>query len=497
MPSIRIFISSVQREFAHEREALRDFLRDDPLMRRFFDVFLFEDVPALDRRPDALYLDEVEQSDLYVGLFGDNYGTEDADGISPTEREFDQATASGVQRLIFVKGTDDSDKHPKMHALIRKAQAGLIRKRFNTSEELVTALYTALVEYLDSKALVRSEPFDASPCSKASLDDLDTERMARFIRTARRARSFPLTEDASTEELLVHLNLLNDGKPTNAAVLVFGKAPQQFLISSGVKCAHYHGTEVAKPIPSHQIYNGTAFQLVDQAVDFVLSKIALSVGTRAESVQAPVAYEIPKEVVTEAIVNAVAHRDYTDNASVQVMLFSNRLEVSNPGRLPHPLTLEQLRDTHPSVPSNPLLARSLYLTQYIEEMGTGTLDMIRRCRDAGLPEPEFTDSSGFKATIWRATPPEQIKVQPESLPGDLKSRVLNLLAEGPMSKSELSTKLGHKKISGQLYKIVRDLMADQMIEYTLPEKPRSPRQKYQLTEKGRTELANLKSEKAV
>ena len=431
MPSIRIFISSVQREFAHEREALRDFLRDDPLMRRFFDVFLFEDVPALDRRPDALYLDEVEQSD-YVGLFGDNYGTEDADGISPTEREFDQATASGVQRLIFVKGTNDSDRHPKMQTLIHKAQAGLIRKRFNTSEELVTALYAALVEYLDSKALVRSGPFDASPCSKASLDDLDTERMTRFIRTARRARSFPLTEDASAEELLVHLNLLNDGKPTNAAVLVFGKTPQQFLISSGVKCAHYHGTEVAKPIPSHQIYNGTAFQLVDQAVDFVLSKIALSVGTRAETVQAPVAYEIPKEVVTEAIVNAVAHRDYTSNASVQVMLFSNRLEVWNPGRLPHPLTLEQLRDTHPSVPNK--LARSLYLTQYIEEMGTGTLDMIRHCSDADL-EPEFTDSSGFKTTIWRATPPEQIKVQPELLPGDLKSRVINLLA---MSKSELS-----------------------------------------------------------
>ena len=104
MPSIRIFISSVQREFAQEREALRDYLRSDPLMRRFFDVFLFEDVPALDRRPDAVYLDEVEQSDIYVGLFGNDYGSQDADGISPTEREFDQATASGIHRLIFVKG---------------------------------------------------------------------------------------------------------------------------------------------------------------------------------------------------------------------------------------------------------------------------------------------------------------------------------------------------------------------------------------------------------
>ena len=380
MNRIRIFISSVQREFAEERKALRDYLRGDPLMRRFFDVFLFEDVPALDRRPDSVYLDEVEQSDVYVGLFGNDYGSEDADGISPTEREFDQATASGIHRLIFVKGTDDNVRQPKMQTLIRKAQSGLIRKRFNTSEELVTALYAALVEYLDSKDLVRSGPFDAAPCLKASLENLDAEQMSRFIRTARSARAFPLTEGASTEELLVHLNLLNDGKPTNAAMLLFGKSPQRFLISSEVRCAHFHGTEVAKPIPSYQVYKGTAFQLVDQAVDFVLSKIALSVGTRAESVQAPVNYEIPKEVVTEAIVNAVAHRDYTSNASVQVMLFTDRIEVLNPGRLPPPLTLEQLRVAHASIPNNPLIAESLYLAQYIERMGTGTLDMISRCQ---------------------------------------------------------------------------------------------------------------------
>ncbi len=497
MNTIRIFISSVQREFAQEREALREFLRNDLLMRRFFDVFLFEDVPALDRRPDALYLDEVKQSDLYVGLFGNDYGSEDKDGISPTEREFDQATASGIHRLIFVKGTDNSIRKPKMLALIQKAQFGLIRKRFNTSEELVTALYAALVEYLDSKDLIRSEPFDAAPCLKASLDDLDTEQMAWFIRMARGARAFPLPVDASTEDLLIHLNLLNDRRPTNAAMLLFGKSPQRSFISSEVRCAHFHGTQVAKPIPSYQVYKGTAFQLVDQAVDFVLSKIALSVGTRAESVQAPVAYEIPKEVVTEAIVNAVAHRDYTSNASVQVMLFTDRVEVLNPGRLPPSLTLEQLRVAHTSIPNNPLLAEPLYLAQYIERMGTGTLDMIRRCRDAGLPEPEFNDSSGFKITIWRATPTEQIKVQPESLPGDLKSKVLNLLADGSMSRSELSSKLGHKRASGQLYNVVRDLLTDEMIEYTLPETPRSRQQKYRLTDKGKSELSNLKSGNAV
>lgn len=124
--------------------------------------------------------------------------------------------------------------------------------------------------------------------------------------------------------------------------------------------------------------------------------------------------------------------------------------------------------------------------------------MISRCSDAGLSKQEFTDSSGFKITIWRAKPPEQIKVQPEFLRGDLESRVINLLvSDGPLSRSELSKKLGQKEVSDQLKKVFRDLMADGMIEYTLPEKPRSPRQQYRLTEKGRTELANLKSENAV
>jgi len=122
-------------------------------------------------------------------------------------------------------------------------------------------------------------------------------------------------------------------------------------------------------------------------IDFVLSKINLAVGTREHSVQAPVAYEIPREVISEAVVNAVAHRDYTSNGSVQVMLFSDRLEVWNPGSLPPSLTLEKLRHTHGSVPGNPLLAESLYLTKYIERMGTGTGDMIEHCKNAGLPEP--------------------------------------------------------------------------------------------------------------
>jgi len=223
MIPIRIFISSVQKEFTDERAALRDYLRGDALMRRFFEVFLFEDVPAADRRTDDLYLDEVRRCDIYVGLFGDDYGAFNAGGVSPTEREFDLATAERKYRLIYVKGTDDGARHPKMRALVGRAQAGLIRKRFNTPSELVTGLYAALVEYLGEKQLIRSGPFDAAPCMKATPEHLDLERMTWFLRTARTIRRFPLPEDASPQELLEHLNLLDNGQLTNAAVLLFGK----------------------------------------------------------------------------------------------------------------------------------------------------------------------------------------------------------------------------------------------------------------------------------
>ena len=74
-------------------------------MGRLFDLFLFEDVPASDRRADDLYLEEVERCEIYVGLFGEEYGSEDAEGVSPTEREFDQATVCWVTPTDIREGS--------------------------------------------------------------------------------------------------------------------------------------------------------------------------------------------------------------------------------------------------------------------------------------------------------------------------------------------------------------------------------------------------------
>lgn len=409
MKKSTIFISSVQKELQPARRAIKDYVQGDPLLRRFFEVFLFEDLPASDRRADDVYLDEVDRCSVYIGLFGDQYGVEDAEGHSPVEREFDRATAKGKTRLIFIKGSDDTGRHPKMLRLIRRAGAQLIRRRFTDVADLTGQLYASLVDYLARNGELRTMPFDASACPRATLKDIPQDNIRWFIESAKRERNYPLPVKTSQEKALTHLNLLDNGKPTHAAILLFGREPQRFLPTSEVKCLHFHGTEVRKPIPSYQIFKGTVFELVDQAVDFVLSKINRSIGTRERGVQAPSAYELPKEAVAEAIVNAVAHKDYTSNASVQVMLFADRLEVWNPGELPPSLTPESLRKPHPSIPHNPLIAEPLYLVRYIEKAGSGTLDMIERCNQAGLPPPDFEERAGqFVTTLWRDWLTEQV-----------------------------------------------------------------------------------------
>lgn len=397
-----IFISGVQKELARERPAIRDFVRNDPLLKRYFDVFLFEDLPASDRSAEGAYLEQVNRCRVYVGIFGKEYGAEDAQGLSPTEKEFDRATEKGKARLIFVKGQDDRGRHPKMLNLIRRAGTQLIRRRFMDIPGLTSALYAALVEHLDNAGDLRTVPFDAAIPLGASLESIEPKKVRWFLDKAHEERDYPLTGKTPVRKALAHLNLLEGDKPNHAAILLFGKTPQRFLPTAEVKCLHFHGTEIRKPIPSYQLYKGNVFEQVDEAVDFVMSKIARRVGTRDEGPEAPVAYELPKKAVAEAVVNAVAHRDYTSRAGVQVMLFADRLEVWNPGELPPALTPERLKEPHASIPRNPLLAEPLYLAHYIEKAGTGTLDMVVQCRDAGLPEPDFEERAGqFVVTLWR------------------------------------------------------------------------------------------------
>ncbi len=327
----QIFVSSVQKELQAERYALRDFVHGNDLLRQFFRVFLFEDLPPSDRRPDNVYLDEVTRSSIYLGLFGNEYGWEDNDGLSPTEKEFNAAATHRQRRLILIKGRDDKGREPKMRALIRRAGDELVRRRFDDSDELLRLVYGSLIQFLQDRGFVAARDFDAAACENATLDDISAANVRQFIERARAERKYALPVETPTERALAHLNLLVGSVPSRGAVLLFSDRPERFMPSAEVTCLHFHGTEVAKPIPSQQVYRGTAFDVVDKAVDFVMDRLARRVAPSATSVASDVTYEVPHAVIREAVVNAVAHRNYASKAAVQVMVFADRIEVWNPG----------------------------------------------------------------------------------------------------------------------------------------------------------------------
>ena len=194
---------------------------------------------------------------------------------------------------------------------------------------------------------------------------------------------------------------------------------------------------------SYQIYKGTLFDMADAAIAFVLSKLDLRVGTRNSGPEAPREYEIPEFVVSEAIINAIAHRDYTSSGSVQVEVFSDRLVIRNPGRINPAIKKEDLFTDHPSCPNNSLIADQLYQVKYIEKFGTGFTDLLDGCKSAGLPVPNvIDDGSWFTLTIWR-------KVGKGSQKGSQKSsqkssqKILDALRQNPnMSTTELAEQIG-------------------------------------------------------
>jgi ATP-dependent DNA helicase RecG len=175
---LRIFVSSVQKELTEIRRDLKAFLLGDPFLKRFIsDVFLFEDVPAKDRRADEVYLGEVKSCDVHLGIFGYDYGFEDQEGVSPTEREFNCATDLGKTRLIYVWGFNDNLRSAKMKSLVQKAGYDLIRRRVEGVSELTAAVYASLVDYLAELGVLRTHPFDASTCEEATLRDLSRKRI--------------------------------------------------------------------------------------------------------------------------------------------------------------------------------------------------------------------------------------------------------------------------------------------------------------------------------
>lgn len=174
MQRIKVFISSVQKEFSEERKLISNYIREDALLGKFFEPFLFEEMPAA------------------------NNGFENSDGISPTELEYNEAIAKNKYRLIFIKRVNL--RNQKEDLFIKKTEQHVVRKSFSDYEELRTAVYISLVRYMEEKELLLLLPWDATFHKTASLQDIDFSKVSNFVQLARMSLKMSLKMSPKNNE---------------------------------------------------------------------------------------------------------------------------------------------------------------------------------------------------------------------------------------------------------------------------------------------------------
>jgi ATP-dependent DNA helicase RecG len=233
--------------------------------------------------------------------------------------------------------------------------------------------------------LRESSGFERRTLEGATTEELDPEIIRAWAKLAKgRLKNFSGEEPPNS--IIERLHLVHGPQVTVAGWLLFSSEPDARLPQATIRALAERGAA-----RDTKVITGPATRQIEEALEFVVRN--LKVRTSVAGARRVERAELPAAAVREVIANAVAHRDYRSTAAIQLRVSDDGLEIWNAGALPPPLTPALLRERHPSVPPNPLLARALFLAGYIEEWGTGTLTVIDLMRENGNPEPRFEDAS--------------------------------------------------------------------------------------------------------
>ena len=338
--------------------------------------------------------------------------------------------------------------------------------------------------------------FDESPCLRFSLDgDLDEDTWAAFRRRAK------IPDHMEPETALGNLRLLDrGGQVTNAGAWLLAKDIRRVHSSAHLTCALFQGTTKTE-ILDRRDFPGDVYSMIDGAMTWVRSKINVRYIITG-SVNREERPELPLDAIREAVVNAVAHRDYRSTANVHVYLFHDRLEVVSPGGLPAGITEAELGVK--SVPRNPLLFGLLHRMDAVEQIGTGIRRIRDLCREWEVPAPAIDVSEHWVTVTFRrvaqggegsgATSKRPGRDQVGTKSGPSRDQVAVLrksLSAQPMT--ELMTVVGRTNRTKFRDQVLRPLLDAGWIEMTIPDKPRSRLQRYRTTAAGRDVLAGLKA----
>lgn len=279
--------------------------------------------------------------------------------------------------------------------------------------------------------------YDRKPVPGATFDDLDLRRLVNYFRDVRRQAAPEETDRESWVRLLVNTELMVDDRgramPSAGGLLLFGRQPNRFLPQAGISAVAYSGTEkdydakaratLRGPIvslfpmssnePGQPLYpwlprsfsdaiNAVEAGTIEQALDFVRRHTGVEAwidddGRRMER------WDYPLEAVREALVNAIAHRDYTITViDIELSIYADRLEIISPGRLPNTVTVEKMRAGY-RASRNELIKEVLRDYRYIEATGLGVpRKIIAGMRAHNGTEPDLIEEEDrFLVRLWK------------------------------------------------------------------------------------------------
>ncbi len=243
--------------------------------------------------------------------------------------------------------------------------------------------------------------FESELAPGAKREDFDDKVIAEFVEKWEERQHREWTRPV--EDLLLRVGALDEqGRPTIAGVLLFAHNPQAFMPQSGLTFVKFVGKqprgEDGQPgYGRREEIKGPLSHIIRRAWKVVREE--MRTGAVVTGLERKDRTEYPVSAVREALVNAVAHRDYRlRGRRIEVRMFSDRMEVTSPGGLPGFITVDNIVDEHFS--RNPRLVAGLYQWGYIEELGLGVDLMIDEMVRAGHPPPTFKDTPySFTVTL--------------------------------------------------------------------------------------------------
>jgi ATP-dependent DNA helicase RecG len=235
--------------------------------------------------------------------------------------------------------------------------------------------------------------YDEAPAPKVQFyEELDADNLREFRQEAGYSNSI------SDEQILENLQVFNeDGIPLRGGVLFFNREPEKYYFHAVIRCVLFKGTNKIMIIDD-KTFGGPLIQQYKKAMQWLQSKLQLSYVIEGAGPRKEV-WEIPMAVFKEAIINAIAHRDYYEHgATITIEMFDDRVEITNPGGL---LPIVAKNFGRKSLSRNPLIFGLLTRMHLVEHIGSGIPRMEYEMCKVGLPKPIFETEGMFTVTFMR------------------------------------------------------------------------------------------------